>query len=61
MYLVRFERKDRQPDEEYLYHTLCDALAHFMLFRDDDSGLYSQISVTETCRSHETIVIQKDF
>ena len=61
MYLVRFERKDEKLDEEYFYHTLCDALVHFMLFSDDDSSLYSRISVVEIRRTHETIVIQKDF
>ena len=61
MYIVKFERQDNQPDEEYLYHNLCDALVHFELFRNDNSGLYRCISVIEFRENHETIVVKKEF
>lgn len=61
MYITKFERQDNQPDEEYLYHNLCDALIHFELFKHDDSELYRRISVIEFCENHETIVVKKDF
>ena len=43
MYLVRFERKDDQPNEEYYYYALEDAQKHFELFREDNSGLYQRV------------------
>ena len=46
-YIVRFIRADSQPDEEYFYHTREEAKAHYNLFRDDDSGLYSKIEITD--------------
>lgn len=42
-YLVRFVRKDGQPDEIYDYAHRSDAEYHFGLFRNDDSGLYVRI------------------
>ncbi len=47
MYVVRFVRKDGQPDEEYYYNCLKDAQFHFNLFKDDDSGLYKNISLSQ--------------
>lgn len=47
MYLVRFIRKDRQPNEEYYYNALKDAEYHFSLFADDDSGLYKRIELID--------------
>ena len=47
MYIVRFVRKDNQPDEEYYYRQLADATYHFSLFVDDDSNLYSKIEVID--------------
>lgn len=44
-YVVRFVRKDGKPDEEYFYHTKADALYHFNLFLNDDSGLYRMIAI----------------
>lgn len=48
MYIVRFVRKDRQPDEEYYYRSLKDAEYHLSLFEDDDSGLYDRIELIDT-------------
>lgn len=49
MYIVRFIRWDDQPNEEYYYHHLEDAIFHFDLFKDDDSGLYTRIELLEVC------------
>ena len=43
MYIVRFVRKDGLPSEEYYYHFLRDAFAHFSLFENDISNLYDEI------------------
>ena len=43
MYIVRFVRKDGQPNEEYYYHSARDAIEHFRLFENDDSCLYEEI------------------
>ena len=43
-YIVQFQRKDGQPDEEYIYPNKDDAERHFRLFRNDDSGLYRKIA-----------------
>ncbi len=48
MYIVRFIRKDNRPVEEYYYTTCLDALYHFTLFLDDDSGLYEEIELVKT-------------
>lgn len=42
-YVVQFVRKDRQPDEEYIYTDRAEAEHHFSLFRHDDSGLYDKV------------------
>ena len=44
-YIVLFQRKDGQPDEEYVYRDRDDAEHHFRLFRNDDSGLYKKIAL----------------
>ena len=44
-YIVRFIRADRGPDEEYYYPRETDAIAHYNLFLDDDSGLYCRIEI----------------
>ena len=44
-YLVRFVRRDGQPDEIYNYAHRSDAEYHFGLFRDDDSELYDRIEL----------------
>ena len=56
MYLVRFTRKDFQPDEEYYYNTLEDANRHLNLFREDDSGLYQRIELLKTTGILETML-----
>ena len=45
-YIVRFIRRDGRPDEEYFYNAAEDAMWHFGLFADDDSGLYTRIEVS---------------
>lgn len=47
-YVVRFVRKDSQPDEEYFYRTYEEACWHLGLFQNDDSGLYSRIEILKT-------------
>lgn len=53
MYIVRFVRKDQQPDEEYYYRRLKDAEYHLSLFEDDDSGLYDRIELIDTEKNIE--------
>lgn len=45
MYIVRFIRKDRKPNEEYYYLEEEDSRYHFLLFTDDNSGLYNEIQL----------------
>ena len=45
MFIVRFVRKDGQPNEDYYYHFLHDAIEHFLLFENDNSNLYNEICV----------------
>ena len=45
MYIVRFVRVDGCPAEEYYYQREADAKYHLALFLDDDSGLYSKVSI----------------
>ncbi len=45
MYIVQFYRKDGDI-EEYFYHHLTDASAHFECFIDDDSELYNTICIS---------------
>lgn len=47
MYVVKFIRNDGNPPEEYYYRDIEDAIFHFSLFENDDSGLYSSIAVVE--------------
>ena len=58
MYVVRFCRKDGQPSEEYLYQGMVDAMYHFSLFEEDDSGLYSCIEVAEICENSELSLVK---
>ena len=44
-YIVRFIRADIGPDEEYYYPREQDAIDHYNLFLDDDSGLYRRIQI----------------
>ena len=45
MFVVRFIRKDGQPNEEYYYHSFNDAMDHFLLFENDDSTLYDEVGL----------------
>lgn len=56
MYLVRFVRRDRQPDEEYFYNNRQDADHHLNLFRDDDSDLYCRIELLRVAGPLETVI-----
>ncbi len=56
MYLVRFIRKDCQPNEEYFYYNRKDASHHLELFRGDDSGIYRCIDFLKSENSIETII-----
>ena len=53
MFAVVFKRVDRQPDEVYYYKNEIDAVYHFELFIDDDSGLYSKISLLKVDEQRE--------
>ena len=48
MLIVRFIRKDGQPDEDYYYNNLNEALYHIHLFRYDNSGFYKRIELIVT-------------
>ena len=56
MYIVRFIRRDGQPDEEYFYNFKPDAENHLNLFRDDDSELYKRIEVLRADGSLEMVL-----
>ena len=56
-YLVRFVRKDRQPNEEYYYRDLAGAEYHFSLFLEDDSGLYERIELVELTPEERLIMV----
>lgn len=45
MYITRFVRCDRKPNEEYYYPTIEEARYHLEQFRDDDSELYERIEI----------------
>lgn len=46
-FVIRFIRLDNKPTEEYYYNKLEDAIFHFNLFLDDDSGLYQRIEIID--------------
>lgn len=46
MYITRFTRMDKGT-EDYAYHTEKEAREHMLLFTDDDSGLYRNISIID--------------
>jgi hypothetical protein len=58
-YIVRFVRRDRKPNEEYLYRILEEARQHFDLFNEDDSGLYDSIEVIDQMQPDEVIVFHR--
>ncbi len=45
MYVVKFIRKDGQPDEIYYYHRREDAEYHLHLFDNDDPKIYIVILI----------------
>jgi len=48
LYIVRFIRNDKMPDEIYRYNNKQSAMDHFRLFYESDSAeLYDQIQVVE--------------
>lgn len=47
MWILRFQRSDQQPDEEYYYQSKAAAVHHMNLFRCDDSGLYQRIDLLQ--------------
>lgn len=62
MYYVRFIRSDQQQNEEYLYLKEVDAIYHFNLFKDDDSGLYKEVVLGYVGQSTEKeVILQKMF
>jgi hypothetical protein len=46
-FILRFIRLDNKPREEYYYNRLEDAITHYNLFLDDDSGLYRKIEIVD--------------
>lgn len=57
-YFVRFIRKDNKPVEEFFYNAYEDALKHFTLFRDDDSGLYKRIELVAAADDAKALITQ---
>ena len=47
MYVVQFLHWGKSPKEEYYYHNLEDAKAHFDLFDASDGDLYKAIKVID--------------
>ena len=56
-YIVRFERVDYKPAEEYYYRDKEDAANHLQLFLDDDSGLYRRIVIIDLDSNKEIATI----
>ena len=57
-YIVQFMRKDGQPNDEYIYSDKIDAEKHFRLFRNDDSGLYTEVCLL-SWQGNDTKLLQK--
>lgn len=47
LYIVSFIRQGNLPNEDYYYRRKEDALYHFNLFKQDNSGLYQRILLVE--------------
>ena len=60
MYIVRFVRVDGRPNEDYYYHNLKDAIFHFTLFKEDDSGLYLKIELIEEVENTNSCFFSKN-
>ena len=62
MYITRFVRRDRRPNEEYYYPTIEEARYHLEQFKDDDSELYERIEIVsddEPEKAIETLAFEK--
>ena len=62
MYITRFVRRDRRPNEEYYHPTIEDARNHLEQFRGDDSELYERIEIVsddEPEKAIETLAFEK--
>lgn len=55
MFIVRFVRRDRHPNEEYYYNTIEEARWHLNLFHEDDSGLYERVVLIDMNHSEVPI------
>lgn len=60
-YIVQFCRVDGQPDEEYIYNDINEAEKHFRLFQNDDSGLYTKVSLLSWFGDITTVLRQISF
>ena len=60
-YIVQFCRVDGQPDEEYIYNDIDEAEKHFRLFQNDDSGLYTKVSLLTWFGDITTVLRQISF
>ena len=60
-YIVKFLRRDNQPDEEYIYWNQQDAKHHFELFRHDNSNIYKKIMLLLWNGKKESIIGQISF
>lgn len=57
MFVVRFFPKEHfAPQEEYFYHHFNDAIYHFTLFQNDNSGLYSHIDLVDLSKNNAILV-----
>lgn len=55
MFTLTFVRRDHKPNEIYYYQKNSDAIYHFQLFKDDDSGLYHRILLEDESQLIDTI------
>lgn len=49
-YVVVFERRDGQPDEEYYYNSEYEAEEHFQMFNDPDDEVNAKLYVCITLK-----------
>lgn len=61
LFTVKFIRCDKKPNEEYYYHDREDAEYHFSLFKNDDSGLYQEIILTQTSGEREVALDRIEY
>lgn len=58
---VRFIMADGGPDEVYEYPFDENAVEHFEMFRNDDSGLYERVQLISVLDGYEMIVDEVIF